>query len=162
MRNFLLFTLCLMGSVAAFSQSEQPPYKANKRLPVFELEQVNNTKFNTNKLKKNVPTIIMFFSPGCDHCIHQVEDMQKRMKDLKTYHIVMATYQPLEELAEFNKKYQIAKYPNIVTGRDADYFLPPFYQIRNFPYFAFYDKAGKLRGTFEGNMSVDNIIRKLK
>ena len=104
----------------------------------------------------------MFFSPGCDHCIHQFEDMQKRMKDLKPYNIVMATYQPVEELDAFNRKYQIAKYPNIVTGRDANYFLPPFYQIRNFPYFAFYDKSGKLKGTFEGNMSVDNILKKLK
>lgn len=162
MKNFLLFTLCLFVTVTAFSQSTQPPYKANKSLPAFELEQVNNTKFKTSNLKKNVPTIIMFFSPGCDHCIHQFEDMQKRMKDLKAYHIVMATYQPLEELAEFNKKYQVAKYPNIVTGRDANYFLPPFYEIRNFPYFAFYDKTGKLKGTFEGNMSVDNIIKKLK
>jgi thioredoxin-related protein len=125
-------------------------------------QKVGNKKFNSASLKKNVPAIIMFFSPGCDHCIHQFEDMVKRMKDLKSYHIIMATYQPVEELAEFNKKYQIAKYPNIVTGRDANYFLPPFYEIRNFPYFAFYNKSGKLTGVFEGNMSVDNIIRKLK
>lgn len=162
MKNALLFSLCLLGLTPVFSQSNQPPYKVNKNLPSFDLEQVNNTKINTASLKKNVPTIIMFFSPTCDHCIHQFEDMQKRMKDLKPYQVVMATYQPLDELAEFNKKYQIAKHPNIITGRDVNFFLPPFFDIHNFPYFAFYDKAGKLKSTFEGNMPVDDIIKRMK
>jgi hypothetical protein len=72
----------------------------------------------------------------------------------------MATYQPIEEVADFNKKYQLSKHPNIYTGRDTKYFFPPFYQIHNFPYLAFYDKKGKLITTFEGNMSVDNMIKK--
>jgi thioredoxin-related protein len=126
------------------------------------METVNNGVFSTAKLKKNTPVLIMFFSPGCDHCIHQFEDMRKRMNELKKYQIVMATYQPIEELAEFNKKYQISKYPNIITGRDHNYALPPFFEISNFPYLAFYDKSGKLITTHEGNMSVDNMLKKFK
>ena len=123
MKN-LLFTLSLFFAVAASAQYQVPPYKQNKAVPGFELEQAGNKKFNTTSLKKGVPVMIMFFSPGCDHCIHQFEDMVKRMKDLKNYQIVMATYQPIEELEEFNAKYKISKYPNIITGRDANYFLP--------------------------------------
>lgn len=161
MKN-LLFTLSLFFAVAASAQYQVPPYKQNKAVPGFELEQAGNKKFNTTSLKKGVPVMIMFFSPGCDHCIHQFEDMVKRMKDLKNYQIIMATYQPIEELEEFNKKYKISKYPNIITGRDANYFLPPFYQITNFPYLAFYNKNGVLTDVHEGNMTIDNIIKKLK
>jgi thioredoxin-related protein len=146
----------------AFGQADVPPYKQNKKLPVFEMETVGSGVYSTTKLKKNTPTLIMFFSPGCDHCIHQFEAMKKRMTELKKYQIVMATYQPIDELAEFNKKYEIQKYPNIITGRDANYFLPPFYQISNFPYLAFYDKSGMLITTFEGNMSVDDMLKKFK
>lgn len=162
MKNLILLAVTLFSLHTAFSQAEAAPYKQNKNLPTFKLETPGGGQFSTTKLKKNVPVIIMFFSPGCDHCITQFNDMVKRMKDLKNYQIVMATYQPLEELAIFNKQYKIASYPNIVTGRDADYFLPPFFEITNFPYFAFYNKSGKLINTFEGNLSVDNILKRFK
>ncbi len=148
MKNLLFLAFMILCVQTGFSQEEEnviPPYKQNRKLPAFEIQQVNNKTFNTSRLKKNTPVIIMFFSPGCDHCMHQFESMRKRISELKGFQIIMATFQPLEELAEFNKKYNIAKYPNIVTGRDSAYFLPPFYHIRNFPYFAFYDKTGSLK-----------------
>lgn len=146
----------------SFAQEDLPPYKKNKNIPAFQLQQANNATFSTSKLKKGVPTVIMFFSPGCDHCIHQFEDMVKNMSMLKSYQIVMATYQPIEELADFDRKYKISKYPNIFTGRDMNYFLPPFYQITNFPHFAFYGRSGRLNSTHEGNLSVDNMVKRLK
>jgi thiol-disulfide isomerase/thioredoxin len=162
MKNWLLALVTILTVQTTFAQDDAAPYKQNKNLPSFKLETPTSGIFSSEKIKKNHPVIIMFFSPGCDHCIHQFEDMTKRMADLKNFQIIMPTYQPVEELAAFNKKYNLQKYPNIVTGRDADYFFPPFYEIANFPHFAFYDKGGKLISTFEGNISVDNILKKFK
>lgn len=162
MKNHLLLLAALFCLQAVFSQSEAPAYKLNKNLPAFKIETPGNNVYKSTQLKKNVPVIIMFFSPGCEHCIHQFEAMLKRMNDLKKYQIVMPTFQPIEELVEFNKKYKLEKYPNIITGRDTDYFFPPFYQISNFPYFAFYNRHGKLINTFEGNMTVDNMLKRYK
>lgn len=162
MKMWLVALVTILSVSSAFSQNEAAPYQQNRNLPVFKLETPGNGVFRSEKIKKNHPVIIMFFSPGCDHCIHQFEDMTKRMADLKNYQIIMPTYQPVEELAAFNKKYAIQKYPNVITGRDADYFFPPFYQISNFPHFAFYNKGGKLISTHEGNLSVDNILQKFK
>jgi thiol-disulfide isomerase/thioredoxin len=162
MKNWLLASLALIIFNAAFSQSGNPPYKQNKKLPDFELETVSNGVFSTAKVKKDMPVIIMFFSPGCDHCIEQFEAMNKRSGEFKKFQIIMPTIQPIEELAEFNKKFQIQKHPNIVTGRDINYFLPPFYEIANFPYFAFYDRSHNLISIHEGNLKVDEILRKFK
>jgi thiol-disulfide isomerase/thioredoxin len=162
MKYWLLTSVALILFSAAFAQSDNPPYKQFKKLPDFELETVGNGVFSTAQVKKNMPVIIMFFSPGCDHCISQFEAMKKRSNELKKFQIIMPTLQPIEELAEFNKKYEIQKHPNITTGKDATYFFPPFYQIGNFPYFAFYDKNQQLITVHEGNMSVDEILRKFK
>jgi thioredoxin-related protein len=162
MKNTLLFSFVFLCMHTAFSQEGVPPYKQNRSIPTFKIETVGNGVFNSSQLKKNVPVIIMFFSPGCEHCIHQFEAMMKRPNELKKFQIVMATYQPIEEVAEFNSKYKLSKFPNIVTGRDTDYFFPPFYQISNFPYFAFYNKNGRLINTFEGNMTVDNMLKRYK
>jgi thioredoxin-related protein len=162
MKHWILALIAVIALKTSIAQSENPPYKQNRNLPSFKLETVNKGMFTSSKLKKNVPVIIMFFSPGCDHCIHQFEDMRKRMADLKKYQIVMATWQPIEELAGFDRKYRVSEYPNIITGRDTEYFFPPFFEIGNFPHFAFYDKNGKLVDTHEGNISIDNILQKFK
>ena len=162
MKNwFLLSAVLSIGSIS-FAQTDVAPYKQSKKLPDFEIETVGKGTFKTAQLKKNTPVIIMFFSPGCDHCIHQFESMKKRIKDFKNYQIVMPTYQPIEELAEFNKKYQLQNYPNIITGRDVNYFFPPFYEITNFPYLAFYDKSGKLISAHTGNMTVDEMLKNFR
>ncbi len=162
MKHWILIIATVFSLNSLFAQSGNPPYKQNTNLPTFKLQTVDKGTFTTAKLKKNVPVMIMFFSPGCDHCIHQFEDMQKRMNDLRKLQIVMATWQPIEELAEFNKKYRVSQYTHIVTGRDTEYFLPPFFEIANFPHLAFYDKNWKLIGVHEGNMSIDNILAKFK
>ena len=162
MKNWLLASIALVLFNVSFGQSENPPYKQNKKLPDFEIETVSKGKFTTAKIAKNKPVIIMFFSPGCDHCIQQFESMKKRIAEFKNHQIVMVTIQPIEEVAAFDKKYQLKKYPNITTGRDANYFFPPFYEISNFPYLAFYDKTQKLITTFEGNMTVDDMLKKFR
>ena len=162
MKNWFLLSAVLFIGCISFAQTDVAPYKQSKKLPDFEIETVGKGTFKTAQLKKNTPVIIMFFSPGCDHCIHQFESMKKRIKDFKDYQIVMPTYQPIEELAEFNKKYQLQNFPNIITGRDVNYFFPPFYEITNFPYLAFYDKSGKLISTHTGNMTVDEMLKNFR
>ena len=162
MKNWFLLSMALVIGSISFAQTDNPPYKQTKKLPDFEIETVGKGTFKTAQLKKNSPVIIMFFSPGCDHCIHQFEAMKKRIGDFKHYQIVMPTYQPLEELAVFNKKYQLEKYPNIITGRDVNYFFPPFFEISSFPFLAFYDKSGKLLSSHTGNMTVDEMLKHYK
>ncbi len=159
--NFrFLLLLAIFSFKQGFSQDEPPAFKQSTTFPAFELRKADNSIFKSGMLKKNTPTAVIFFSPTCEHCQHQIEWMLKRNNDLKKYQFVWATYQPVEELFDFNKKYQLSKHPNYVTGRDEKYFLPPFYQIHNFPYIAFYDKHGKLIAKNEGNMKVDDMIKK--
>lgn len=160
MRFRALLFIGILVAVRASAQDNPPGYKLSPDFPQFELQRADNSVFRSEKIRKNIPTAIIFFSPTCEHCQHQIEWMLKRSKDLRKYQFVMATYQPLEELDAFNKKYHLSRYPNIITGRDSNYFFPPFYQIHNFPYLAFYDRHGKLLSTNEGNMTVDNMIKK--
>jgi len=100
----------------------------------------------------------MFFSPDCDHCKHQTESILADFSDFKDIEIVMATYQPFDELKEFNTHYRIFEHSNIKMGRDEKFFLAPFYKIRNLPYLALYDKKGDLVTTFEGTQKVETLL----
>lgn len=147
----------MVQSVSAQTDTT-PPYKKVKGWPPLVLTQLDKKEFTSRDLKEK-PTIIMFFSPECDHCKHQMTDMMNRFKDFSKIQLVLATYQPEEEMAGFQTYYQLQKYSNIRMGRDSKFLLPPFYRIRSLPFLALYNKKGELLKTFEGNVKVDTILQ---
>jgi thioredoxin-related protein len=160
MKNWLLLFILAFTVKLASAQTlppDSPAYKRFPTVPPFNILQVDSTTLTKDKLKHQ-PTLIMYFSPDCDHCKHQWADMEKRMKELKKYQIVMVTYQPFEEMVTFYKAQRIAEYPNIRLGRDTKFFLPPFFKIKSLPFQALYDKNGNLITTFQGNVKIDNLL----
>ena len=160
MKRYLLF-LILLSALSAHAQKDSidAPYLRFPSLPPFDLLQTDSvTHLTKEKIEKKHNILIMFFSPDCPHCQHQTEDLLTGMDSLKDVQIIMATYQPFEEMTGFYKKYQLAKYPNIRLGRDATFFLPPYYRMKNLPYLALYNKNGILITTFEGNQKVATIV----
>jgi len=156
-----LFLLILLSAFGAHAQNDSlnAPFRRFPGIPPFDLLETDSaTHLTKDKIEKKHNTLIMFFSPDCPHCQHQTEDMLSAMDSLKDVQIVMATYQPFEEMVAFYKKYELAKYPNIKIGRDAKFFLPPYYRMKSLPYLALYDKKGTLITTFEGNQKVVTLV----
>jgi thioredoxin-related protein len=159
MRLFILLSAVLLSlTLRAQTDSLNAPFRRNPIIPPFNLMQVDSTSLTKDKIEKKHNTLIMFFSPSCEHCQHQAKDMIAGMDSLKDVQIVMATYQPFEEMVEFYNKYEIAKYHNIKMGRDTKYFLPPYFRMKSLPYLALYDKKGGLITIFEGNQSVAKLV----
>ena len=158
-----LFLLLLVFTVKLASAQKLPPdspsYKRFPSIPPFTLLQVDSTNLTKDNLKHHQPTLIMYFSPDCDHCKHQWAEMEKQMTELKKYQIVMVTYQPFQEMVDFYKEHKIAGYANVKMGRDTKFFLPPFFQIKSLPFQALYDKKGELITTFEGNVDVAKVLK---
>jgi thioredoxin-related protein len=160
----LMFVLLVLTSTMGFAQQPErpePAYKKNPVLPPLEILQPDSSILTNANLKKQ-ETLIMYFSPDCEHCIKQMNEMIKRMKDLKKLQIIMVTYQPMDLLVDFIKTYNLKKYSNIKAGRDTKFLLPGFFQMKSLPYFALYDKEGKLITTFESNTKVDTILKAFK
>jgi thioredoxin-related protein len=135
------------------------PFMRYPTIPPFHLLKLDSaTYLNKEDLHKNRKTIVMYFSPDCEHCKHQTEAILADFKYFKDIQIVMATYQPFEDMRQFNQHYKIYKHPNILIGRDEQFRLPPFYKIRNLPYLALYDKKGNLITTFEGTQKTDTLL----
>lgn len=106
--------------------------------------------------------MIMLFSPDCDHCKHETEELIKRIDDFKNVQIIMATPLPFDKMKEYYEYYGLAKYPNIKMGHDSKFMLPVFYSIRSFPFLAFYNKKQELISAFEGSMPMDKVLEELK
>ena len=160
----LLPVWLLLAIFYSFAQndSNQPPYLRFPGFPPVKLVQADKKEFSKDDLDKKAPVMLMLFSPDCDHCQHETEELIKHIDQFKKIQIVMATTQPFDSMVAFRQKYQLAKYNNIIVGHDNKYFLPVFFNIRSLPYLAFYNRKKELISVFEGTMSMEKALAELK
>ncbi|HEY8734184.1 MAG TPA: thioredoxin-like domain-containing protein [Puia sp.] len=163
MKRVLIATMAFL--LISFVKAQTPnnvteaPYLKNPGIPPFRLLEVDSVHFVTkDDVKKNHKVLFMFFSPECEHCKHQMRDILADFNKFKDIEIVMATFQPFDEMKSFYNYFRIADHSNIIMGRDEKYLLPPYYRMQSLPFLALYDKKGQFITRFEGNQKVDTIL----
>ena len=156
--------LTVMMCLAVLGQTDsipQPPYKRFPAVPAFRLLLSDSATWVTKyDLPARKPVLLVVFSPDCEHCKHETEEILKRIDDFKKITIVMATPMQLDKMKAFGNQFGLQRFSNIILGRDTNFMLPVFYNMRNFPFLAFYDKKGALIDAFEGSMTTDQILAK--
>jgi cytochrome oxidase Cu insertion factor (SCO1/SenC/PrrC family) len=173
LKKSFLFAFFLLVCVCAFSQdpvkpstakasADKPGYLQFPTVPPFTLMKTDSSSLTRDDLARNKKLLFMYFSPECEHCLHQTDSLLANLNKLKDVEILMATYQPMNELADFSRKYKMDNYSNIKLGRDTKFFFAPFYKMKNLPFIALYDKKGKLLTTFEGTTPVNKLIAAFK
>lgn len=162
MKNTLLFFVLVFAGLNAFTQIDStklPPYQRFPTLPPLEiLLSESSTIYTKQQIPKDKPVIVMVFSPDCSHCQDETKDMIAHIEELKDVHIVMITMQPLWMMKDFIANYELAKYSNIVIGKDIHYFTPGFYNLRNIPFMALYNKKGKIIEAVSGTLPIAEVI----
>lgn len=131
-------------------------------VPPFNITRVpDSTRFTKDDLQKKRATLIMIFSPDCEHCQYETRQLIAHIDLFKKVQIIMTT--PLEYyyVNKFYEDYEIAKYPNIIIGRDHGYFLGTFYKVRSFPSLFLYNKKGEFVQAFDGSVPVEKIAEAL-
>jgi len=163
MKNIVSAFVLLLITVSVHSQSDslQPPYKRFPTVPPVKLLLADSSTILTkDMLPKKKGVLIMIFSPDCDHCKHETEQIIAQIDKFKKVEIVMATFLPFDKMKEFYVHYNLKQYKNIKVGRDFTFILPSFYNFRSFPFFAFYDKKGSLIDVFEGSLPIEKLAAK--
>ena len=165
MKTFFLLIFALFFTNILFAQKVSdslPAYKSIPTIPPFKLMLVpDSTVFTKYDLKKKRATIIMVFSPDCEHCLHATEDLLAHYDLFKKVQIVMATSLSYNHIQKFYKDFKIADYPNIKVGLDNSYFLGTFYQVHNYPAIFLYDKKGMFKEFFDGSVKFEKIAKLL-
>ncbi|WP_170971077.1 peroxiredoxin family protein [Ilyomonas limi] len=143
MYKYLLSALfCVVLCSMAFAQQTKT---TKTTIAPFKIRLVNGEGFTYSQLAKNKPTILVYFSPTCDHCKKFTEAMLKRKKELADRQIIMISYLPLNEVKQFDDEFHLSSYPNIKVGSEGYTFIvQKYYNIQQFPFVATYDKQGKL------------------
>jgi thioredoxin-related protein len=148
------------SAVAQMPDSAQNAFITYGRIPNFSLIKVaDSTVFTNANLKPNTKTIIMAFSPDCEHCQAMTKELVAHQKKLKNFQIVMSSPLPFYYLKDFYNNYGLAQCPNITLCRDVPYFFGSFYKIKSFPRFYLYNKKGQLYNWHSGEVPIKKLLQ---
>jgi thioredoxin-related protein len=166
MRTVLNLFLFIILSFSVLGQNQpptDPPYKRFPTLPPLKLLLVDSTtQFTEKDIKKNKPVFFILFSPDCEHCQKETEELIDKIDSFKNIQIVMATFMPVDKMRTFYDSYKLDRFPNITVGYDLQHILPTYYRISYTPFLAFYDKKGNLIDGVQGALPLTKVLEYFK
>jgi len=117
----------------------------NKKIPPFRIQLSNGDSLVAKQLKKNMPLMVVYFDPGCEHCQAFTRNLLENIKLFNNIQIVYITYAPITDVQIFEKEFNLRKYSNLKIGTEGDSFIVlRLYRAAKFPFIALYDKKGML------------------
>jgi thioredoxin-related protein len=162
-KYILLFLIAAFAKTTVAQTDSSLLYLRFPIVPSFKLTNVADSSFFTkNDLKRKKATIIMMFSPDCEHCQAETKELTAHINLFKKAQIIMASPLDFNYLRKFYDEYKIADYPAITMGRDPSYFLGTFFKVRSFPAIFVYDKKGNLVTSFTGSTPIEELAAAIK
>jgi thiol-disulfide isomerase/thioredoxin len=159
----IALTVLLSIAVLTGAYCQVDNTKPGSVIPSFKMLKTDGSYYTNNDIKKNRPVVLIYFAPDCDHCIKMMDQLNKKVHQLDNATVVMVTFKAPNDVAWFERKYQIAQYPNITVGTEGtSYILRNYYRLDKTPFVAVYDKKGKLAFSYKNEPPVNEILARFK
>lgn len=150
LRYLIILLLTLLPSQKSIAQEsviytplqDTALYLNDTTFPQFDILLTDSTTvFSSSDIKPGNPVALMYFSPGCGHCRHTIEDLRKHMKSIREVNFYLVTNsRNMTDIKAFCKEHKVERYKNIkVVGCDRDFFFLSHYSPRWTPEIALYD-----------------------
>ncbi len=128
-------------------------------LPAFDLLLPDSTtRLNTADIPTGQPVIVIGFSPWCTHCQAETRDIIKHMDQFKNTRIYYVTAYPFDQMKIFYRAFKLARYPNIVMGRDLKNYFLPYFKATGVPYTAVFDSKKRLKVIMSGQADATKLV----
>lgn len=153
------------GTISVFAQKDTSNNYVNRfiNIPAFKINIVpDSTLFTSENLKKNIPFIVMFFNPDCDHCQKETKELLAYKEELKGIQILMVSTATYRQIKDFYEAYELSSMPNIKLGQDVNSRLGSIYKLSTFPSIFVYDNKGILAKAYVGKIGIPAIIDAVK
>ena len=132
-------------------------------IPPFKMQLTNGKTFDTKDLPKGKPVVIIYFAPDCEHCQTLMNAVFKQINNFKKVEMVMVTFKPPNEVADFEKNYKTKQYSNILVGTEVPvFFFRKYYNLLNTPFTVLFDKQGKYIYSYRKETNVEDLVMRIK
>lgn len=154
MRNRLFFAILTSVTICAGCRPPKPD------MPDFKLLLLDSTTIiHTRDIPTGNPSILIFFSPFCEHCQQETAELLKKIGAFSSVNIYFITIEPMHDMRVFNGYYKLFRYPNITVARDYTFFLPGHIKKIVPPYSMIYDRYKRFKAAFSGQASAAELVK---
>lgn len=135
---WLIPAALLLYSFFMFKRAAKP------QMPVLRLLLVDSSQFGTIHIPEGKPSVLIFFSPDCDHCQRETKSIVENIDSLRDVNLLFITIDPFDRMKLFNEVYQLHRYSNIKVGRDYPFLFPYNFKNAQPPCNVIYDRHKRL------------------
>lgn len=157
-KSFILLVVFLITGCSQPKKEESNKESGTNELPPLMMTLMTGEKVMASSLPGN--TILVFFSPDCDHCQREAQAIQGKLAAFKKYKLYfIAPSLPTGDIQQFAEKYLLNGYPNVLFAK-AD--IPEVIRIfgpMSTPSFFIYSSEKRLVKKFDGETKVEEILK---
>jgi thiol-disulfide isomerase/thioredoxin len=162
MKQSLIVMITITMLTGCFSREPEKTGKEGKPIPELNLLLTDSTTWlNIGQSNIKNPVVLFYFSPNCPYCKAQTKEIIEDIDKLKDIQFYFISSFPIPMLKAYNEEYNLAQYPNIITGKDTANAMGEYFEIVGVPYMAIYGKDKKLKKSFMGGKLYTSQIKKI-
>jgi len=132
-----------------------------KTIPKFEYQNINGGIFSNTNLKKDTPTIFVYFNSECEFCNEEAQMIQANITQFASFQLVFVSFEKPALIKAFAAKHQLTTYDNVTFLSDSKVSFATTFDVKSLPCLVLYDKNQKLIEKIKGQTKVETIVKKL-
>lgn len=164
----ILISLLLLIALSLFfvlkTNSTRNERRANfTQIPVFALSDINGEIITEQSLRKNVPTLFVFFEPGgCGSCDMVMRGINSRKADFSDFQLVFFSPLPPEFIREYLDEIEFILAENMFFLADKRAELLNLMDVKSSPTVFVYNSEGILTREFRGFVNMETLLGSAK
>ena len=133
-----------------------------KTIPTFEYQNINGKIFTNKDLKKNIPTLFIYYNSECDFCNEEAQMIKKNIAKFTNFQLCFISFEEHNQIKSFATKYQLNIYDNVHFLCDNKITFASTFDVKSMPCLVLYNKDQKLIEKIKGQVKTETILKKLE
>ena len=133
--------------------------QAQQSLPQFSFSDLDGKTFTSAQLRSDIPTIVFFFDPYCEHCQQQATWMKEAKNQLTNVQQVWVTTEEPISARDFGKKYLGEGWDNVHILIDKQFLFDGYFGYSEIPSIYLYNNQGQRVKAFNKETPADVLLR---
>ena len=129
--------------------------------PVFSLSDLHGSLFTQDSLKRNMPTLFLYFDPECGTCHSEFKQIKLNQHAFDNNQLIFFSTQPADTIIHFLNSIAFEPSLNMIFLIDDQADLMKTMEIKGPPTSFIYNRDGELIKRFDGPVKVETLINYL-
>nr|WP_315221390.1 redoxin domain-containing protein [uncultured Flavobacterium sp.] len=132
-----------------------------KNIPEFIYTNINGENFINEDLKKNIPTLFIYFNSECEYCNEEAKMIKQNIDKFKNIQLIFVSFEKPQLIRTFASKHQLTIYDNIHFLCDSKVTFATTFDVKSLPCLVLYNKNQKLIEKIKGQTKTEILLEKL-